>query len=294
MTSIDTDQVSAPVVAGARLSSVDGWALHEFQEVTSTNLVAAGLTPWSAVRADSQTAGRGRFQRAWVSDRGGLWLSAVLPLEGLADGHALPLAVGLAVCDVLDAAGVRGLRMRWPNDILVENRKLAGLLIDQFRPGFAVAGIGINVSNDPAATDPTLAGKVITLRDLLPCGWPSAGRTSSCPPVTTPGAETTSNFELRASDLYPIMDLRPVTAEILTCLRHTMEELRAGGFVALLPRVNRLWGSPRQVELDLDGPIRRGTFLGVDEQGRLLLAADSIPPKPDAFTPHQVRHLTEI
>jgi hypothetical protein len=47
------------------------WHLHEFAEVTSTNLIAAKLPAWHAVRADTQTAGRGRFQRHWVSDAGG-------------------------------------------------------------------------------------------------------------------------------------------------------------------------------------------------------------------------------
>src|SRR5947207_15624488 len=82
------------------VSGYAGWTLHEYEVVTSTNLVAAALPIWNAVRADIQTAGRGRFHGSWISAAGGLWLSPVVRLQ--ADqllGHALPLALGLAgVC----------------------------------------------------------------------------------------------------------------------------------------------------------------------------------------------------
>ena len=65
--------------AKARQSHLAGWTLLEFNVVNSTNFVAGKLEVWNAVRADTQTAGRGRFQRSWISDAGGLWLSAVVP-----------------------------------------------------------------------------------------------------------------------------------------------------------------------------------------------------------------------
>src|SRR6188768_3771909 len=103
------------------------WQLHEFAEVDSTNLVAAKLPAWHAVRADCQTAGRGRFQRAWVSNRGGLWLSAVVPIiDKSPQARLLPLAAGLAVSEALRVLHQISVRLRWPNDILVGPRKLAG------------------------------------------------------------------------------------------------------------------------------------------------------------------------
>jgi BirA family biotin operon repressor/biotin-[acetyl-CoA-carboxylase] ligase len=96
---------------------VEDWTVWEYDSVTSTNLVAAELPAWSAVRAETQTAGRGRFQRKWVSDRGGLWLSAVVPTPS-PNGRILPLLAGVAVCDVLYGLGVRHLRLRWPNDVM--------------------------------------------------------------------------------------------------------------------------------------------------------------------------------
>src|SRR5579859_3257989 len=108
--------------AGPHLSTFESWTLQEYQAVSSTNLVAAALPAWTAVRADTQTAGRGRFQRTWISDQGGLWLSAVVPLnQDDLLRRALPLAAGLAICDALRHLGVHGFRLRWPNDVLVNN-----------------------------------------------------------------------------------------------------------------------------------------------------------------------------
>jgi BirA family biotin operon repressor/biotin-[acetyl-CoA-carboxylase] ligase len=242
-----------------RISTIEAWTLREYDEVASTNLVAASLAAWEAVRADTQTAGRGRFQRGWISDAGGLWLSAVLPLKFDAPGAgALPLAVGLAVCDALHESGAAGLRMRWPNDILVGDRKLAGLLIDRFNPWLAVAGIGVNVRNQPETCDDTLKNLTTRLLDLV-----------AHPPT-----------------------LRDLTTLVLRNLRKAVHEIAAGNFSAVLPRVNQLWDCPRRVELDLDGEILVGTFTGVDEGGRLILSAAS--GGSSAFEPWQVRHLKEM
>jgi BirA family transcriptional regulator, biotin operon repressor / biotin---[acetyl-CoA-carboxylase] ligase len=234
----------------------DGWRLHEITVTASTNIAAAKLPAWEAVRADRQTAGRGRFQRGWVSDEGGLWLSAVIPSGP--NAPALPLSVGLAVCDALRSIGLKQFRVRWPNDVLVKNRKLAGLLIDQFVPGLAVAGIGINVFNHPETHDPGLKNQTARLADLI-----------ADPP-----------------------DLRHLAQIILSNLRSIVGQIQAHEFTSLLPRINQLWDGPRQVELDLDGDLRNGTFTGVGEGGELLLLNDS--GNTAAYHAYQVRHLKEI
>jgi BirA family biotin operon repressor/biotin-[acetyl-CoA-carboxylase] ligase len=237
----------------------EDWHLHELAETSSTSLEAEKLGAWEAVRADRQTAGRGRFQRGWVSDEGGLWLSAVVPTgPDAAAWRALPLAVCLAVCDALQSIGLRGWRVRWPNDVLVSDRKLAGLLVEQFAPGLAAAGIGINVFNHPERHDPGLKNQVARLADLI-----------AAPP-----------------------DLRELTRIVLGDLRRVVEEMRREGFGSLLPRINQMWGRPRRVELDLNGDVRVGTFVGVGEEGELLLMSDSGRKTP--YEASQVRHLKEI
>jgi len=241
-----------------RLSRVADWALHEYSVCSSTNLVAAGLPAWSAVRADTQTAGRGRFERRWVSDAGGLWLSAVLPVTVNSPAwRLLPLAIGLAVCDALGQFGVGSLRLRWPNDVLVGRRKLAGLLIDQFSPGLAVAGMGINLNNHPETGDGLLAGQTARLADLV---------------STTPS-------------------MPELTERVLSAVRGVWRQLSEQGPDSLVARLNPLWQAPRPVKLDLDGREVHGQFAGVDRDGRLELRSPDQPPR--FFEPQQVRCLRE-
>lgn len=244
--------------ASPRVALVDGWQLHEYDSVASTNFIAATLPAWNAVTSRTQTAGRGRFQRHWVADDGGLWLSAVIPSGTTPAWRLLPLAVGLAVCDALREMGLESLRMRWPNDVLVGNRKLCGLLLDQFAPGLTVAGIGINIHNQPEAHDAALGQKTTRLANLLPQ-----------PPA-----------------------VRDAAACVLRHLRETTQRLGQDGLAPLHSRIQLLWGEPRPVELDLDGTLRRGLFTGVDPEGRLILS-DPIGGLSQ-YEPHQVRHLTEL
>jgi BirA family biotin operon repressor/biotin-[acetyl-CoA-carboxylase] ligase len=232
--------------------------LVQYNSVSSTNFIAATLPAWSAVCSKTQTAGRGRFQRHWIADEGGLWLSAVIPSGTAPAWRLLPLAVGLAVCDAMHDFGVQHLRMRWPNDVLVKDRKLAGLLLDQFAPGRTVAGIGINIHNQPEAHDAALGNKTTRLADLI-----------SNPPA-----------------------VRDVAACVLRHLRETTLLMERDGLASMHSRIQLLWGEPRPVELDLDGTLRRGLFTGVDSEGRLLLCGSS--GTLSQYEPHEVRHLTEL
>ncbi len=252
------NQDVSPAAKLPRTSIVREWMLLEFDQVDSTNLVAARLEPWTAVRADTQTAGRGRFQRSWVSDAGGLWLSAVVPVSERQHRQLLPLAAGLSVIESLATFGIRTARLRWPNDIMVNDRKLAGLLVDSFSPDTAVIGVGINISNQPAHHDNSLAATAIRLVDVV----------------------------------HDVPAPRALAEAILNSLRSTIDELQNGGLAQLCPRINGLWGDPRPVRLDLDGVERFGLFTGIDECGRLLLRDEQ--ENVTAFEPHQVRLLREI
>ena len=126
---------------------------RHFARVGSTNTVArelatAGAPHGTVVTADEQTAGRGRQGRSWTAPPGSALLySAVLrPLE---PRHSvLPLAVPLAVCETAERLrpGI-DCKVKWPNDIHLDGRKLAGILIEA-RPqdGWAVLGVGLNLT----------------------------------------------------------------------------------------------------------------------------------------------------
>lgn len=134
-------------------------------------LAAEGAAEGTVVRADRQTAGRGRLGRTWVSPGGGLWFSVVLrpgiPAErwGL-----LPLVFGGAVARALRERGVPA-EVKWPNDVLVEGRKVAGLLLEARFAGAerpaAIVGVGLNARVPAAELPDEVRGTATTLEDAV-------------------------------------------------------------------------------------------------------------------------------
>ncbi|MEX2253051.1 MAG: biotin--[acetyl-CoA-carboxylase] ligase [Thermoleophilaceae bacterium] len=109
-------------------------------------LAALGAPHGTLVTAEEQTAGRGRQGRSWSAPAGKALLCSLLA-RGLEPRDALlPLAAAVAACEASEAVAHVEARIKWPNDVWIEGRKLAGILIEG-RPqeGWAVVGIGLNV-----------------------------------------------------------------------------------------------------------------------------------------------------
>ncbi len=143
---------------------------RHFRVTDSTNarareLVEAGAPGGTVVTAAEQTAGRGRQGRSWTAPAGkALLYSAVLrPLD---ERHLLlPLSVPLAVCELAEALepGIE-CAIKWPNDVWVEGRKLAGVLIEaKPQDGWAVIGVGLNLSIAPSEFPPDLRETAVSL-----------------------------------------------------------------------------------------------------------------------------------
>ncbi len=114
-------------------------------------LAAAGAPAGTVVLAEEQLAGRGRDGRTWHSPPGGVWL-ALLLRPARASGGVASLRVGLALADAVDALlGRAEARLKWPNDLLLGDRKLAGILCEGRwhgeQPQWLAVGIGVNVCN---------------------------------------------------------------------------------------------------------------------------------------------------
>ncbi|MCG6955950.1 MAG: biotin--[acetyl-CoA-carboxylase] ligase [Gemmatimonadetes bacterium] len=122
-----------------------------------------GAGPFSVILADEQTAGRGRSGRAWHSRPGaGLFLSTLLPGSGTPPLH-LPLLVGLAAARAVESASPRvGVGLKWPNDLILQGRKVGGILCERHH-GAVVTGIGLNVRHRAADFPPELAGIATSL-----------------------------------------------------------------------------------------------------------------------------------
>jgi len=143
---------------------------HHFGSIDSTNmrareLAAEGAEHGTVVTAAEQTAGRGRQGRTWTAPAGKalLYSAIVRPLE---ERHAmLPLAVPLAVCEAAEELRP-GLEcgVKWPNDVQVKQRKLAGILVEA-RPqdGWAVIGVGLNLSISRDEFPPDLRDQAVSI-----------------------------------------------------------------------------------------------------------------------------------
>jgi BirA family transcriptional regulator, biotin operon repressor / biotin---[acetyl-CoA-carboxylase] ligase len=146
-------------------------AVEWTESVVSTSdrlkaLARAGAPAWTAVLADRQTGGRGRDGRPWASPSGGLYLSVLLrPRHERVS--LLPLAAGVAVAEAVGELGVTT-ELKWPNDVLVSGRKVAGILSEAVSGSagveWVVLGIGVNVALDAGELPPEIAGNATSLR----------------------------------------------------------------------------------------------------------------------------------
>ena len=128
-------------------------------------LATAGAPHGTVVLAEEQTAGRGRQGRSWLAPPGrALTLSIVARLGGSAL-ELLPLSAAVAVCEACERAAPVACRIKWPNDVWIERRKVAGILIEA-RPqeGWAVLGIGLNADTSEAELDHEIAETATSLR----------------------------------------------------------------------------------------------------------------------------------
>lgn len=113
-------------------------------------LASRGAPEGTLVLADEQTSGRGRQGRAWTSEPGaGIWLTLIERPTDPASADVLSLRVGLAVARALDRFAMEPVRLKWPNDVYTEGRKLAGVLAEaRWRDGaveWVAVGVGINL-----------------------------------------------------------------------------------------------------------------------------------------------------
>jgi BirA family transcriptional regulator, biotin operon repressor / biotin---[acetyl-CoA-carboxylase] ligase len=118
----------------------------------AARLARAGASHGTIVIAERQKSGRGRDGRTWESPPGGLYMSAVLrPPMPIVDVPPMTLAIGIGLCEAVRATGAPAV-LKWPNDLLVDGRKLAGVLVEAQSQGnrleAVIVGIGINLTGE--------------------------------------------------------------------------------------------------------------------------------------------------
>lgn len=256
--------VAPPEVAAiaAALDARDGLAcrfdIDVLAECDSSNsrLMAraeAGAPSGTVIVAERQTAGRGRRGRHWASAPGDSLTFSLLwrfPPDTALDG--LSLAVGVALARALEDLGIEDIRLKWPNDVLLHGRKLAGILIELVAPPRAAQG--------PAA----IIGIGLNLR--LPADLPADVRAGAAALVDAVDMMDTAPALLD-------LDANQLLAALLAALHAQLERFATAGFAAL----RGAW-QQRHAHADLPvclsddfNPPRVGICRGVDADGALLL-----------------------
>jgi BirA family biotin operon repressor/biotin-[acetyl-CoA-carboxylase] ligase len=154
------DELGAEIIRQGLTTRFIGQQVHYYPEVASTNdiarrLAAEGAPEGALVIADHQTAGRGRLGRSWLAPAGTSLLFSLLFRPPLSPPQAPRVAMTVALGVVDGITQVTGLkpRLKWPNDVLIEGRKVCGLLTETGMTGerldHVVVGVGLNVNFDP-------------------------------------------------------------------------------------------------------------------------------------------------
>ena len=225
----------------------DGWTLTALDSVGSTNdeamrLAETGGPEGTVVWAHEQTGGRGRRGRRWVSPLGNLYCSTILrPACAAPRAAELGFVAALAVADIVPAE--RDVRVKWPNDVLVDGGKIAGILpesaIDQDgKAEHVVMGIGVNVGFAPRVPD-----------------------------MRYPGAMLGGTVEAA---------LEKLTA----ALARRLADWRRDGFEAVRAAwLAKAGPIGLDVDVKLGEELVRGRFAGIDRDGGLLLETSTGPRK---------------
>jgi BirA family biotin operon repressor/biotin-[acetyl-CoA-carboxylase] ligase len=225
--------------------------IHHLSTVDSTNTYLKKMLQapeWTVVTADEQTAGRGRHANHWHSSVGdGLYLSVLL--RPTAEPGSIPRGMGLlsllaavAAAEALEGLGLRGIDIKWPNDLLVEDRKIGGILIETETSASgllerAILGIGINLN-----------------------------QVEFPPPLD----ETATSYRLETGKR---LELGLVREAFLERLSRWYRRWQEGEF----EEIRRCWlasssyGSGRVVEVTVAGVRVEGVTAGLDSEGGLLL-----------------------
>jgi BirA family transcriptional regulator, biotin operon repressor / biotin---[acetyl-CoA-carboxylase] ligase len=217
-----------------------------YAEVSSTNDVAANLADrgepeGSVVIADAQSAGRGRHGRIWASPPGaGLYMSILMRPAAHAVG-LLTIAAGVALADGIQAATGLQPQLKWPNDVYIGGRKLAGILAEAgtSRSGVQHVVLGCGVNLMPAAYPPDVAARATSIESEL-------GR-----PV----------------------DRGLLLVECLVALDSRYRDLQSRARATVIDRWRDRAVSTlgRRVEWDVAGVTRRGVAEDIDDTGALLV-----------------------
>jgi BirA family transcriptional regulator, biotin operon repressor / biotin---[acetyl-CoA-carboxylase] ligase len=253
MTALDADQIRRTLI---RRSAPYVDRIEVFSRIDSTNTYlkdqpAPPPGQFRIVIADHQTAGRGRHDRSWVSSPGGsLCLSLSYRFsDAPSQLSPLTLALGVGIADSLANIGLEKIQLKWPNDLLIGNAKLGGILTETlFRRAddvTVIAGIGINVAMLPEDDEPELSH------------WADTATCLDNVMTNPPSREHLSEI-------------------VIESLMSTFGVFEAKGFAAFARRfADYDWLAGKSLAIETPEGTVNGIALGIDDDGALLVQTES-------------------
>lgn len=232
-----------------------GRVLRFYREVESTNDVAfdlakEGATEGTVVIADTQTKGRGRLQRTWISPSGfNLYMSIIFrPSISPKEASILTLVSSIALFETVNSYGIK-CKIKWPNDLLINRRKVAGVLTEMEPDGervqFVLVGLGINVNMTRGVMN-ELMGEVSEI--------------------------ATSVREALGHEV----ERHEFTANVINLLEKWYDEFKSKGKSTILDEWKKRWGDRnKRVRVRFDRSVIEGIAYDLDPNGFLLVRKDN-------------------
>ncbi|HJX10902.1 MAG TPA: biotin--[acetyl-CoA-carboxylase] ligase [Candidatus Binatia bacterium] len=249
---IQNNPLRLDIIQGELATRRLGTRFHYFQEIDSTNsharrLAGTGAPEGEVVIAERQSEGRGRLGRSWESPPYCNLYFSLLLRPALAPVHApqITLMAAVALADTVAAFVAEPPAIKWPNDILLQGKKLAGILTesscDAKRIEFVILGIGVNLNFPRARMPETIRDRATSLMEV---GGQSVSR---------------ENF------------LRRLIQDLDRCYG-VLEDF---GFDAMAPRWQARFGfKGKTVRVEMGGDVLIGQAVGIDHDGALLVEND--------------------
>jgi BirA family biotin operon repressor/biotin-[acetyl-CoA-carboxylase] ligase len=251
MSLLTVDSIRAPI-SGESRSHLD--ILEVFSEIGSTNSYlldqpcpAPGR--YRVALAEHQTAGRGRMDHGWYSPpSSGLCMSMAFTFRRTPENlPSLSLAIGTGIAQTLERLGIRGIGLKWPNDIVARDGKLGGVL-SEVLPANAnsvtvVVGIGLNIDLENTDIESRITSRLGRVVDLVSC-----------------------------CDELPARAV--ISAALIECLYDTMVRFEVDGFSPFIEAWQKYdWLRGQRVTVETGNGLAAGVAEGIDTDGALLLIA---------------------
>ena len=170
---VNLDDVSKLSIFVSSLNTRIRFSIHYLSVCDSTqdvaeSLASSGAPEGTVVIAEELRRGRGRLGRKWYAPRGGIWMSIVFRPRYIEQMHLISIAMGVAVAKTLRSLFNIDAKVKWPNDVVIDDKKVCGILVEGKAEAdkihYIIVGIGINVNND---LPEELRGYATTVKEVL-------------------------------------------------------------------------------------------------------------------------------